>query len=468
MKAGFDTLIRNATVVTPQSVAPLDIAITNGRIAALLAPGTPAMARDIIDARGLHVLSGAIDIHCHVRAPAFPERGTVESETRAAAAGGITTLFEMPISKPCCNTAERVILRRDHFAASALVDFALYAAPADLSPHAIEASVNAGIVAFKIFTTAAPAGREDEFAGLAIPDEGQQLATLQALAKTGLPVVVHAESEPLLRYFQARGRGLNPSLATTHNALRPPVCEAVAVAKLLTLNMEAGAKLHIAHVTSALTVEVLRRFKGTSDFSAETCPHYLIRTVSDIQAAGVFGKINPPVRDHADQEALWSALADGTITHVTTDHASFAHAEKQAHLGDFPNAPPGAPGLEILVPSMLDAVAKGRIDLKRMTELLSGNAACRFNIPDKGSIRLGADADLMLVDLSARTQIEASRLFTHARDVAHLYDGAEFQGRIDRTILRGMTVYRAGEITGAAGRGRYIEPTPVSPARAVA
>lgn len=468
MTAVCDTLIRNATVVTPQAIAPLDIGIASGRVIALLPPGSAAMADDVIDATGLHVLPGVIDIHCHVRAPAFPERGSVASETRAAAAGGITTLFEMPISKPCCNSAERVIIRRDHFAETAMVDFALYAAPGDLSPSAIEASVKAGVVAFKIFTTAAPSGRDDEFAGLAKPGEGDQLAALQALAATGLPVVVHAESEELLRHFQTLGKDLDPARAATHNAMRPALCEAVAVAKLLLMNMQAGAKLHIAHVTSALTVDVLRRFKGTSDFTAETCPHYLVRTIADVEAAGVFGKINPPVRDKSDQAALWSAIADGTISHVTTDHASFALAEKQRYLRNFPEAPPGAPGLEIMLPAMLDSVATGRLDLRQMVALLCGNAARRFNLPDKGVIRAGAYADLVLVDLDGRTRISAGDLLTHARDVAHLYDGAEFQGSITRTLVRGRTVFEAGRITGQPASGRYTMPARIAPARAVA
>ncbi|SIQ46068.1 dihydropyrimidinase/allantoinase [Rhizobium sp. RU35A] len=468
MTAAYETLIRNAHIVSSDGIAAADVALAYGKIAAMVAPGTPVAADHVIDATGLHLLPGVIDIHCHVRAPAFPERGSVESETRAAAAGGITTLFEMPISKPCCNSAERVMIRRDHFADRALVDFALYAAPGDLSAKALEASASAGAIAFKIFTTAAPPGRDDEFAGLSFPDEGSQLATLEALARTGLPVVVHAESEQLLAHYAAEAAGLDPSLATTHCALRPEICEAVAVAKLLLMNMQAGARLHIAHVTSALTVDVLRRFKGTSDFSAETCPHYLVRTVEDVQAAGVFAKINPPVRGKADQDALWAALADGTIDHVTTDHAAFALAEKQAHLGNFPKAPPGSPGLETMLPAMLDAVCRKRLDLPRMVALLSGNAARRFNLPDKGAIRVGADADLVLVDLKGRTRITPQTLFTHARDISHLYQNAEFEGAIRRTLVRGRTVFEDGKISTDPGWGRYTVPTGAMAARAVA
>jgi len=215
--------------------------------------------------------------------------------------------------------------------------------------------------------------------------------------------------------------------------------------------------LHIAHVTSALTVDVLRFFAGSSDFSAETCPHYLFRTAEDVKRVGVFGKINPPVRTQADQDALWSALADGTINHVTTDHAAFSHAQKLAGANDIINAPPGSPGSEVLVPSMLDAVVKGRISLERAMALLSGNAAARFQLPAKGHIAVGADADVILVDLAQTTHITQDTLLSFARDVAHLYYGARFSGRVMRTIVGGRTVYD-GAVVGLPGWGRYATP----------
>ena len=193
-----------------------------------------------------------------------------------------------------------------------------------------------GAIAFKIFTTPAPPGRDDEFGGLAFPDEADQWRALQLAAGTGLPLVVHAESAALLAHFEAAAASLDPADAATHGLSRPAVCEAVAVAKLLAMNITAGAKLHIAHVTSAETVAVLRAFAGTSDFTAESCPQYLFTTEADVARAGVNGKVNPPIRHAADQDALWQAIADGVITHVTTDHAPFSRAEKAAAEGDFP------------------------------------------------------------------------------------------------------------------------------------
>jgi len=458
----YDTIIRNAQVLTSDGLAAVDVALADRKIAALLPPGQ-GESEEMIDATGQHLLPGVIDIHFHIRAPAYPERGTVESETRAAAAGGITTLFEMPISKPCCNSAQRVKARRDHFADHAVINFGIFGAPGDLQPQNVQAMADAGAIAFKIFTTTAPEGRDDEFFGLSFPDEADQMQALKAVAPTGLPIVVHAESAQLLAVSEAAALKLDLADADTHLAARPAVCEAVAVAKLLAMNMEAQAKLHIAHVTSALTVDVLRHFRGTSDFSAETCPHYLFRTHDDVRAAGVFAKINPPVRTRADQDALWSAIADGTITHVTTDHAAFSHAEKMASANNFLQAPPGTPGSEVLLPAMLDAVSNGRISLDKAVALLSANAAHRFGLPAKGRIAVSADADLVLVDLTATTEITPQTLHTFARDVAQLYHGARFTGRVERTIVGGRTVYD-GEIVGAAGDGRFAAPThPIRP-----
>jgi dihydroorotase (multifunctional complex type) len=454
-----DTLISGGIVLTPDGPMPLDLAITGGRITALLTPGSGGAATEVIDATGLTVLPGIVDIHFHVRAPAYPERGTVQTETRAAAAGGVTTIFEMPISKPCCSTPEEVANRRDHFAENAVVDFALIAAMGDLTATSRDAMLAEGAVAFKIFTTPAPVGREDEFEGLAFPGEAEQLAALRCAAESGKVLIVHAESAELLAAAESRAKALDPARATTHEAARPAICETVAVAKLLAMNIEAQARLHIAHVTSAATVEVLRAFAGTSPFTAETCPQYLFFTSDDVEKAGIYAKVNPPIRGKADQDALWQAIADGVITHVTTDHAPFAKAEKQAAEGNFLTAPPGVPGIEIFLPAMLDAVAQGRLTLAEMHRLMCSNGARLHGIyPRKGAILPGSDADLVLVDLTAETVIAPDMLHSHARDVAHLFYGRRFRGRVRRTLLAGVPVFGDGEVTGRPGQGRFVRP----------
>ncbi|SDX60481.1 dihydroorotase [Roseicitreum antarcticum] len=459
--SALDLVIAGGDVLLPDGLHRVDIGIAGGRIVGLHAPGHAPNATEVIDATGQTVLPGIVDIHFHVRAPAYPERGTVASETRAAAAGGVTTLFEMPISKPCCSTPAEFTRRRDHFSENAVIDFALYAAPGDLTEATRDEMIRLGAIAFKIFTTPAPAGRGDEFDGLAFPDEADQLRALRLLAGTGRPVVVHAESASLLAHFAALAASLDPAEAATHGLSRPAVCESVAVAKLLVMNMSAQAKLHIAHVTSAETVRVLRAFAGTSDFTAETCPQYLFMTEEDVARVGVYGKVNPPIRHQSDQDALWQAIADGVINYVTTDHAPFSRAEKEASEGDFPNAPPGVPGIEFMLPAMLDAVAGGRLTLKRAHELICSNGAKRYGLyPQKGAILPGSEADLVFVDLLGETVMAASTLKTHAREVAHLLEGRRLRGCVTRTILHGKTVYHQGEVTGQGGQGAFVLPLP--------
>ncbi|SPJ25837.1 dihydroorotase [Palleronia abyssalis] len=455
-----DLVISGGDVLLPEGLSRVDVSVTGGKVSGLHTPGTAPDAGEVIDATGRTVLPGIVDIHFHVRAPAYPERGTVLSETRAAAAGGVTTIFEMPISKPCCATPEIFEDRRAHFAQHAVVDFGLYAAPGDLTEATCDRFLDQGAIAFKIFTTPAPPGRGDEFDGLAFPEEDDQFRALKLLAGTGRPVVVHAESAALLAHFDRIARAdLNPASSYSHNLSRPTVCESVAVAKLLAMNMSAGAKLHIAHVTSAETVTVLRAFAGTSDFTAETCPQYLFSTEDDVDRAGVYAKVNPPIRSKRDQDALWQAIADGTITHVTTDHAPFAKAEKAASEGNFFDAPPGSPGIETLLPGMLDAVADGRLTLKQAHDLCCANGARLYGLaPRKGTLLPGADADMAIVDPGRETVVTLGSLVTHARDVAHLWQGRRFRGRVERTLLAGRTVWNGTEVTGPEGGGRYITP----------
>ena len=456
----YDVVIRGGTVVTEDGVQLADVAVTSGRIAALLKPGTETAASEVIEASGLHVLPGAVDIHFHVRAPAYPERGTVSSETKAAAAGGVTTLFEMPISKPCCATPEVFRNRRDLFAEQAYVDFALYGAPGTLDPINIAGMVEEGAIGFKIFMTEAPKGRDDEFIGLCLPQEGPLLEALHLVADSGLVTSVHAESSPLLKYFTDKLLKTGRNDPSTHGESRPPVVEALAIAKLLTLNQQAGASLHVAHVTSRMAVDTIRMFQEQGmNVTAETCPQYLLFTEAELAKFGSYAKINPPLRTMDDQEALWDALKDGTLSSVATDHSPFTVEEKEKARTDIWAAPPGAPGIEELVPGMLNAVANGRLSIQQAVALMSTNGAKRFGLyPRKGVIAVGADADFAVVDLNSETVIRKEELYTQARLGDHLYDGMTFQGKIDRTILAGRTIFD-GKIVGQPGQGKFLPPS---------
>ena len=458
--APFDLLVRGGKVVLENRVEPLDVGVRNGRIAALLAPGSSAKAARVVAAEGLHVLPGAVDIHFHVRAPAYPERGTVESETRAAAAGGVTTVFEMPISKPCCGTPEVFRARREHFAERAHVNFGIYGAPGRLRRDEVLGMADEGAIGFKIFMTRAPKGRDDEFDGLCLPATAGQYEALKLVKETGLVVVVHAEDDSLLTHLTAQLVAAGRNDPPAHLESRPPFVEATAIATLLTMNQAVGARVHIAHVSSRHALDTLRAFQRRGDdVTGETCPQYLRFDQGALAKHGAYAKINPPLRTQGDIEALWEGVRDGSLIAITTDHSPFTVAEKEKARTDLWAAPPGAPGVEELVVGTLDAVAAERLTLVQAARLIATNGARRFGLyPRKGVVQEGADADLTLVDLDATTTIDRHRLHTASRDTDRLYDGMTFRARVAGTILAGEVVFDGEEVLNRPGDGRFVRP----------
>jgi len=458
--APFDLLVRGGKVVLENRVEPLDVGVRNGRIAALLAPGSSARAARVVAAEGLHVLPGAVDIHFHVRAPAYPERGTVESETRAAAAGGVTTVFEMPISRPCCGTPEVFRARREHFAERAHVNFGLYGAPGRLRRDEVLGMADEGAIGFKIFMTRAPKGRDDEFDGLCLPATAGQYEALKLVKETGLVVVVHAEDDSLLTHLTAQLVAAGRNDPPAHLESRPPFVEATAIATLLTMNQAVGARVHIAHVSSRHALDTLRAFQRRGDdVTGETCPQYLRFDQGALAKHGAYAKINPPLRTQGDIEALWEGVRDGSLIAITTDHSPFTVAEKEKARTDLWAAPPGAPGVEELVVGTLDAVAAERLTLVQAARLIATNGARRFGLyPRKGVVQEGADADLTLVDLDATTTIDRHRLHTASRDTDRLYDGMTFRARVAGTILAGEVVFDGEEVLNRPGDGRFVRP----------
>lgn len=456
----FDTLIVNGQVVTETSVQALNIGITDGKIAALFQHGVAAIADETIDAEGKLVLPGAIDIHFHCRAPAYPARGDFATESRAAAAGGVTTIFEMPISKPCCATGDVFRMRKELGLRDSYVNFGLYAAPGLLNRDEIADMVNEGAIGFKIFMTSAPAGRDDEFEGLCLPDVQDLYQALQLVAETGLVCAVHAENNQLLEWHTAQLKAAGRNDIAAHGESRPPHVEALAIATLLTLNETIGANLHIAHLSAAEPLAVFKRFKATgSSATAETCPHYLHFTEDDLERVGPYAKINPPLRKAADRDALWEAVLDGTLLAVTTDHSPFTVEEKERARTDIWRTPPGAPGVEELLLGMMDAALSGKLSINQAVALISTRGAQRFGIyPQKGVIAPAADADLVIYDPQQNTTIHPDMLFSQARACDKLYAGMTFKGKVLRTLVNGKTVFADGAIVGERGGGAFVRP----------
>lgn len=458
-----ETLIINGDVVTERGIETVNIGIKAGKIVALLARGSTGVTADeVIDAANQYVLPGAIDIHFHCRAPAYPERGDFATETRAAAAGGVTTIFEMPISKPCCATGAIFRSRRALGEAHAYVNFALYGAPGLLRRDEVQAMAQEGAIGFKIFTTGAPAGRDDEFEGLCLPETHRLYQGMQLVAETGLVCAVHSEDNPLLEWHTAQLIAAGRNDIAAHGESRPPHVEALSVATVLTLNQTIGGHVHIVHVTSQAALDVLRRYQRTGgSITGETCPSYLFFTEADMLRVGPYAKINPPLRHQSDQDALWAGLHDGSLMAVTTDHSPFTVEEKERARTDIWRTPPGAPGVEELVLSMMDAALSGRLSIEKAVRLISTNGAKRYGIyPQKGTLLVGSDADIVLYDPRQTTTIHPDMLFSQAKHCDKLYEGMTFKGRIRRTLVNGRTVFHDGKILGEPGWGKFVRPNP--------
>jgi dihydroorotase (multifunctional complex type) len=443
----LDLRIINGIVAAETGVARLDVGIEDGRIAELAEPGRLGPAREEVDANGLHMLPGAIDVHFHCRAPSHPQRGDFGTETAAAVSGGVTTVFEMPISLPACSTPEVLRNRRELAERDAYCNVALYSGAVLGGQGPTDAMVEAGAIGFKLFTISPQPGREEEFAGLWTTDEGQMRESLAAIGATGLPCVVHAENEGLLRHFAAIG--------TDAAVTRPPVCEATAIATVGAIASDLDVRLHVAHVTSAHALGAVRgaRLTGAS-VSAETCPQYLVLASDAVAVHGGVAKVGPPLREPEDAAVLWEAVADGTIDLVSSDHSPFLHAEKA--VPEFAQAPMGLPTVELLVPVVLDGAARGAFSIERAVELVAGAPAHLFGLyPEKGTIAVGSDADLALVALDAEFAPSPSTLHTRAAGCGVVFDGKTFAGRVQTTVVGGRIVYAHGEIV-SGPHGRFV------------
>jgi len=447
-------------VASEKGLYRADIGVRNGKIEQISSPGDLRAAEQSIDATDMLVMPGAIDIHWHCRAPDDPERGDFATESRAAAAGGATTVMEMPISKPACATPAIFRKRRALGEQDSYVNFALYGAPGTLGRDDVLGMAAEGAIGFKIFMIDPPAGREADFLGLCLPDEGDLFQALTLVKETGLRCSVHAESAPLVSYFTKAIRSSGRSDPMAHAESRPPIVEAIAITKLISMAEVIDVPVHIAHLSSRIGLDLVRQAQARGvPITAETCPQYLFFDKQSMLEAGPFAKINPPLREQTDVEALWSGLIDGTLTAVGTDHAPFFVEEKERGWDNIWEAPPGSPATETFLPVMMDAATKGRLTVAQVVRLVCASPAKLFGLyPQKGTIQIGSDADITVFDPQREWTVDPEKMHSKARFANRLYSGMKLTGRVCHTIVGGKEIYRMGDIVGERGDGAFVRP----------
>jgi len=450
----FDTLIRNGMVVFPHhGERRADVGIRSGRITALLAPGEPVSeAGEVIDATGLHVFPGLIDAHLHF---GFAEPVTeYRTETFNAAQGGVTTAVSYFLSS--APYGELFATAKEQCEARAHVDFAFHFS-ACAEPH-IEQMAHYvqefGVTSFKYFMNFK--GEEGRYMGLDGTDDGFFHDLLLESARVGRPMIVcHTENIEIVARIRRRYQSQGRASFRDYCLSKPPVTEAENLVRAAYLAQKAGARVYIPHVSARMSVEDAREWRERgAEIYLETCPHYLTHHM-DMDLGSLY-KANPPLRTARDADALWQALADGTIDVIGSDHVPRKRATKEKPIWQ---ATQGFPGTATMLPVLLDeGYHKGRIGLQRIAQIFSSTPARLFDLGRaKGDVAVGCDADLTLVDLEREHVVDPVELGSYS-DYSP-YEGRTLKGWPVRTIVRGVTVMHQHRVTGAPGHGRYIART---------
>ena len=446
-----DLLITNGTLVTADTQYAADILVRDGRIEAILNSGSAPAAREVVDAVGLYVLPGAIDVHTHVRDPGLTWKETWTTASRAAAVGGVTTIFDMPNTDPIVATPEAVHGKLAAAAAQSCVDFGVYGVVLESTLHMLRPMHAAGAVAFKLMMAT-------DNPRMPTPCDGAVLEALGILADLRLRTTVHAENGAILRWREARLRAEGRSDAGAHLAQHIDIAAVEATSRIALFAEWTGAAIHIAHENTRHSLPVIAAAKTRGvDLTVETCPHYLFLSTDDVaRVGGMEMRVKPPVREPGHATPLFEALRSGLIDMLSTDHAPHLPAEKRRP--SIWDCAPGFPGVETSMALMLREVNAGRLTLSQYVRMACTAPARAFGLAMKGTLDPGRDADIVLVDMGRRGTVRGEKLQSLGRLTP--FDGFALHGLPVRTLVRGRTVALNGAPVAAEGWGR-----PVSPAR---
>ncbi len=431
MKQSFDLLIRGGVVATPGGIAPADVGVTGGRIAAIGALGD-ASAAQVFEARGLHVLPGVMDTQVHFREPGNAHKEDLASGSLAAILGGVTSVFEMPNTAPPTTSRDAIEdkLARAHGRMHCDHAFYVGATPQNIGALA-ELERMPGVCGIKAFLGSSTGT-------LLLNKEEDILSALKAGKRR---VAVHSEDEDRMiarKHLAERGH------PETHPVWRDAEAARMSTERVLRLAKQAGRRLHVLHVTTGDEIPLLA---GAKDFAtAETTPQHLTLSAPECyERLGTYAQMNPPIRDESHRLALWQAVREGVIDVIGSDHAPHTRAEKDK---EYPDTPSGMPGVQTLATILLDHVNKGNLTLERFVDLTASGPQRIFGIAGKGRIARGYDADFTIVDLGLSRKIENSWIASTCGWTP--FDGMTTKGWPVATILRGRIVMRDFAATGAA------------------
>jgi allantoinase len=445
----FDLVVSGQIALPDGRLVSGEVGVRDGRIAAV-SEEESLNGAERIDAGSSLVLPGHVDGHVHTRSE--PLEG-IESATRAAAAGGVTTIVDMPYDDPDpVSTAAAFRRKAEDVEREAVVDVALWATVAKSGGlDEIAPLVEAGAAAFKVSTFETHPIRFPQ-----VPD-GELYLAMQRIRDAGSLIAFHAENDDIVKRLSALLESEGRTDAAAHAEARPPVAETEAVGRALELALATGVRLHLVHVTVARGFVLRDRALADGvDATAETCTHYLLMNEDELRRQGARAKINPPLRSQHEVDNLWRLLAAGKIDYVTSDHVGWTRERKDS--ANIFETKSGVPGLELTLPLLYsEAVVKRGLPLSLLLRVLCEGPARRFRLwPQKGVIAIGADADLVVFDPATRWQVDEAALVTPAGWSP--YHGRDVTGRVRTVLVRGRTVFDDGDVVGSPGQGTVVRP----------
>lgn len=444
----FEKVIRGRLVLE-NTVVDGEIGIDGGKIAFVAVNGEKLQGDKVEDFGKSYVFPGMIDEHVHCFSN--PDEG-FKPTSSAAAVGGITTFFDMPYDRPHpINNVDIFNDKVKRLEGKAYVDICLWATIAKHNgTDQIVPLAEAGAVAFKMSTF-----ETDPFRFPRIPDP-EILKAMTLIKNTDLRAAFHSENDDIIFSTIEEYKKTNKVYPRAHMETRPPVSETSAILKLLEFAYWTNVKLHIVHVSHPRSIDLIQQFKKQGvHVTSETCYPYLLLDVHSLEKFGPKAKMNPPVRYPEDVEKMWKHLMNGDIDLISSDHSPWGIEQKDIGNDNIFKAASGLPGVEIIVPLMFDsAVASGRLTPVEFAGLMSTHPAKVFNVPNKGMIASGYDADFTVIDPEQVTKIDKNSL--HSKVKMTPFHGRTCRGKVVRTIVRGCTVYDGKNIVVEQGYGKFV------------
>lgn len=462
----FDVIVKNARIPQGHANETVDtnILIKDEKIAGFVNCIDGIDAVSVIDAAGKLVIPGCIDSHTHFMDPGFSHRETVESGSQQAARGGITTVIDMPCcTVPSARNVEQFNWKKDYWNEHCHVDFALWGGVTGEDVrlnqlNVVQEQADIGAVAFKVYMTPSvptyPRVTDPELVEIS-----------KAVAATGLSMGVHAENFDMCDFYvkklQADGRLDGPAWAEA----RLELAEKAAIELGISISEATGVRYHVVHMSTGIGAKLIRQGKMRGlDVTSETCPHYLTINAKDAMTEyHACAKIAPPLRTPKDNEELWQGLENGSVDFIATDHAPY-NIELEKTGRDIWTAFPGIPGIETMVEILVNGFNEGKITLETLVNVLSKNAAIHYGLyPKKGSMQVGSDADLTIIDLDKEWTIDKDDKDSYMQNKYTPLQGIKLKGRVNKTIVRGHLVYEEGTgIISEAGFGNFIPRQTIS------